>query len=456
MKNIFEKRLSLYEMLTAFSFCMDLIDEKIVGHHNKVAYISMEIGKNLGLSELKLKKLVASALIHDLGIFYVQKFSNTSLDVIVSDEKFNNSLYDLNFFNTFFNLDFEDSRIKNHAEIGYQLFKDKSPVSQIPEIIRYHHHSWNKKNDSETLMLSNILHLADRVAVLIEEDTPILTQRKRIIKIIKQNQDPYFFSEAVEKVINLVSQDFFLFNVNNLAYVKKILNDFFQTPIKLINDKEILKFSKLISHLVDYRSSFTATHSAGVASIAKHLSEYMNYSKKKQKKLEIAGHLHDMGKLVVPPNILNKTGKLTNDEWSIMKSHVYYTYHALSTSEKLKEIREWAAFHHEKLNGTGYPFHLTKDQLSFGSKIIGVADVFTAITEDRPYRKKFKYLKAIEILSKMAKNGELDSKLVNIIVDNFNEFNELREEIQVRNKNYFKEFNNKAKDIINSDSLNYY
>ena len=57
MKNMFEKRLSLYEMLTAFSFCMDLIDEKIVGHHNKVAYISMEIGKNLGLSELKLKKL---------------------------------------------------------------------------------------------------------------------------------------------------------------------------------------------------------------------------------------------------------------------------------------------------------------------------------------------------------------------------------------------------------------
>lgn len=65
-----------------------------------------------------------------------------------------------------------------------------------------------------------------------------------------------------------------------------------------------------------------------------------------------------MGKLVVPPHILNKADKLTNEEWGIMKSHVYYTYHALSTSENLKEIREWAAFYHEKLNGKGYPFHL--------------------------------------------------------------------------------------------------
>ena len=443
-------------MLKSFSYCMDLISKTIVGHHNKVAYISLEIGRRMDLSDLKLKKLVISALMHDLGIFYVQKFSNTSMDVIAADEKFNNSLYDLNFFKTFLNLDFDDSRIKNHAEIGYQLFKDKSPISEIPEIIRYHHHDWNENNDSEILILSNILHLADRIAVLIEENSPILTQRKRIKKIIRENQELYFFSEAVEKFINLVSQDFFWFNITNSNYIMKILDDFFQPPMKLINDEEILKFSKLIGHLVDFRSSFTATHSAGVAGISSHLSKYLNFSKKKQKKLKIAGYLHDMGKLVVPPDILNKAGKLTIDEWGIMKSHVYYTYHALSTSKNLKEIREWAAFHHEKLNGKGYPFHLKKEQLSLGPRIMGVADVFTAITEDRPYRKKFGYLKTTEILNEMAKNNELDSRLISIVLDNFNEFNELREEIQVKNRNYFKEFNTKAKNIVNSDNLNYY
>ena len=166
--------------------------------------------------------------------------------------------------------------------------------------------------------------------------------------------------------------------------------------------------------------------------------------------MKIAGYLHDIGKLVVPPQVLNKSDKLTNEEWNIMKTHTYYTYQALSTSPNLNTIREWASYHHEKLNGEGYPFHLNENQLSLGSKIMGVSDVFTAITEDRPYRSGMEYSKVKNILNDMALKNELDEELVGIVMDNFKEFNEIREEVQIKTKNNFNNFKKKTENILES------
>ncbi|HKL74436.1 MAG TPA: HD domain-containing phosphohydrolase [Halanaerobiales bacterium] len=422
MKKINEK-IGIYEILKSFSYSMDLISETVVGHHNKVAYISLELGKEMNLSNTQLKKLVISALIHDLGVFYLhQSFSDLSFD----------------------------SRRNQHAEIGYHLLKNNSPIADIPEIIRYHHHEWDKKNNDEIPRLSNILHLADRIAVLIKDDSPILSQKKRIIKIIKKNRKLRFCPEAVEKFIKLSIREDFWLNIISNTRIEKKLDDFFLPPSWLINYDEVLKISNLISHIIDFRSSFTATHSEGIAAISAHLSKYLNFNKKEQKKMKIAGYLHDIGKLVVPPAVLNKSGKLTNEEWNIMKTHTYYTYQALSTTENLNTIREWASYHHEKLNGKGYPFHLNKNQLSLGSKIMGVSDVFTAITEDRPYRKGMEYSKVKIILNEMAVENELDEELVGIVLDDFDEFNDIREEVQVKTKKYFNKFNRKAKNILDS------
>lgn len=422
MKKINEK-IGIYEILKSFSYSMDLISETVVGHHNKVAYISLELGKEMNLSNTQLKKLVISALIHDLGVFYLhQSFSDLSFD----------------------------SRSNQHAEIGYQLLKNNTPVSDIPEIIRYHHHEWDKNNNDEIPILSNILHLADRIAVLIRDDSPILSQKKRITKIIEKNRKTRFYPEAVEKFIKLSIREDFWLNIISNTRIEQKLDDFFHPPSWLVNYDEVLKISNLISHIIDFRSSFTATHSEGIAAISSHLSKYMNFSNKEQKKMRIAGYLHDIGKLVVPPSVLNKSGKLTNEEWNIMKTHTYYTYQALSTSENLNTIREWASYHHEKLNGEGYPFHLNKNQLSLGSKIMGVSDVFTAITEDRPYRKGMEYSKVKTILNDMAHKNELDDELVGIVIDNFKEFNDIREEVQIKTKNYFNKFNRKAKNILES------
>jgi HD-GYP domain-containing protein (c-di-GMP phosphodiesterase class II) len=137
--------------------------------------------------------------------------------------------------------------------------------------------------------------------------------------------------------------------------------------------------------------------------------------------MEITGNLHDLGKLIVPNSILEKQDKLTAEEFSVMKQHSYFTYVVLSTVRGLEEIAESAAFHHEKLDGSGYPFHLTYRKLNMLSRILGVADIFTALLEDRPYRAGMQMTEAMGIIKDMAEKGALDMKVVNVLEENLDD-----------------------------------
>ncbi|MGM0502148.1 MAG: HD-GYP domain-containing protein, partial [Bacillota bacterium] len=122
---------------------------------------------------------------------------------------------------------------------------------------------------------------------------------------------------------------------------------------------------------------------------------------------------------------------LTDEEYRIIRGHVFHSYHALDMLG-LDEIKDWAALHHERVDGTGYPFGLK--QLPLGSRMMAVADVFTAITEDRPYRAGMGKEKAFSVLESMAESNQLDDKIVDIILTNYKEFNSLRNDIQIRYK----------------------
>jgi HD-GYP domain-containing protein (c-di-GMP phosphodiesterase class II) len=140
---------------------------------------------------------------------------------------------------------------------------------------------------------------------------------------------------------------------------------------------------------------------------------------------------------------LNKKGKPTKKEWNILRSHTYYTYQALSTSPKLDKIRNMAAYHHEKLDGTGYPFQLDKKDLNLSERIMAVADIFTAITEDRPYRKGMKKNKVEKILTEMSLSNKIDKDIVATLLENYNEINQLRIEKQKNASDYYQDFREK-------------
>ena len=103
-----------------------------------------------------------------------------------------------------------------------------------------------------------------------------------------------------------------------------------------------------------------------------------------------------------------------------MKNHAGYTYSILSDVDDFEEIRDWAAFHHEKLNGKGYPFGKTADELNEPERIMACIDIYQALTEDRPYKKGLSHEKTCDILDDMAQKGFIDSTISNKIREFFN------------------------------------
>ena len=142
--------------------------------------------------------------------------------------------------------------------------------------------------------------------------------------------------------------------------------------------------------------------------------------------------IHDIGKLAVPREILEKPGKLTPEEFEVMRCHTFHTFTILETLPGLQTINEYGAFHHERLNGRGYPFHHNAENLSLGARIMAVADVFTAITENRPYRRGMKREDALDVLRTMARGGALDGNVVKLLTGNSRHISAVRGKSQAR------------------------
>ena len=124
----------------------------------------------------------------------------------------------------------------------------------------------------------------------------------------------------------------------------------------------------------------------------------------------MAGALHDIGKLFVDIEVLEKPGRLDEEEYKHIQSHAYETYRLLSKIEGFEDIRDWASYHHEKLNGKGYPFGLTEEEMSQEMRLLACLDIYQALTEDRPYKAGMSHGKTIGILYELAEKGDLDKK----------------------------------------------
>ena len=182
---------------------------------------------------------------------------------------------------------------------------------------------------------------------------------------------------------------------------------------------EVKELASFFAQIVDYKSPFTSTHSIGVAEDAERLSRYMGFDEETVQKMYLAGALHDIGKVAVGNEILEKPGRLTEDEFAVMKHHAAYTYYILSDIDDFDEIRDWAAFHHERLDGTGYPFGKTAVELNTQERMMACIDIYQALTESRPYKQGMSHEKACEILWDMAKKGWLDEVIVKQVEDCF-------------------------------------
>ncbi|WP_294406814.1 HD-GYP domain-containing protein [uncultured Clostridium sp.] len=171
---------------------------------------------------------------------------------------------------------------------------------------------------------------------------------------------------------------------------------------------------------LDAKDMYTAGHSTRVGDMSYKLGECLKLDPLKLQMLHIAAHLHDIGKIGIPDNILNKHGKLTDNEWEIMKNHCTIGYNILSKSKSLSYIVQIVLHHHERYDGHGYPLHKKGSDIPYESRIIAVCDSIDAMKSKRPY-KNF-VMNDIQCRNELIRNSSImyDPEVVNCVLINWN------------------------------------
>ncbi|BDU51089.1 HD-GYP domain-containing protein [Haliovirga abyssi] len=209
-------------------------------------------------------------------------------------------------------------------------------------------------------------------------------------KFVKQALSKKTQQEALKVVENLIS-DIRMGNVNSKEIktaVEGIVDDILENEDSALNLLNIKDFD-----------DYTYTHSVNVSTISILIAKEAELSKKDIIDIGIGGLLHDLGKTKIPLEVLNKSSKLTDEEFEIMKQHPVYTYLLLKDRKDISDIAKYiAAEHHEKFDGTGYPKKLKGEQINYFARIVAIADVYDALTTDRVYRKAMLPYDAMKII----------------------------------------------------------
>jgi HD-GYP domain-containing protein (c-di-GMP phosphodiesterase class II) len=380
----------------------------MANHHKKVAYLAFRLADQMNLPADQQKDIFLTALIHDIGALSKKE----RLEIIEN----------------------EPIDVNNHAFKGARLLDGFKPMQKIASIIKFHHLPWNNGKGmiymgEDVPYASHVIHVADRVCARIKPEKNILAQVPEILNAIDKGKDCIYEPNMVNSIFEMSRKEYLWFDLASGSPTEKLSGINMSDTVVLEID-DIIDLASIFSNIIDFRSEFTARHSAGVAAAAEKLALITGFSPTECKMMRIAGYLHDLGKIAIDNAILDKPGKLDEDEFNQIRLHTYYTYHLLDLIPEFKTIKTWAAYHHEKLNGSGYPFHLRDDSLPLGSRIMAVADIFTALTENRPYRKGMDSDSVIHVLNDMAANGLTDGKVTRLLIDNFQKINSLREHAQ--------------------------
>lgn len=389
---------SLYDIVLCLSNAVDLIDPKLNYHHQRVAYMAYRLAEQLRLPPEECRRLLMQGLLHDIGSLTLQE----RLDM---HER-------------------EMPSIHSHAFRSARLLSQCKTLRPLAEAVRYHHIPWNhgagdRVNGHPVPPAAHLLHLADRVCVMTSTGGNILARADEIMQQIHRDEDTVFEPSLVRALEAVSVKEYIwleLTGVDPLRHLPDAARNFSSVDLD-----GALDISRIFSHVIDFRSHFTATHSAGVAKTAERLAQLACLSENECEMMLIAGYLHDLGKLAIRDTVLEKSGKLNMQEFSAIRSHTFHTYQLLRTIHGFETINQWASFHHERLNGTGYPFHLSAPDIPFGSRIMAVADVFTAVAENRPYRPGMKREEILGVLRGMVNSGALCPHVTGLLSSHIDE-----------------------------------
>ncbi len=392
-------QVQITDLIEGISRALDSMTTDLANHHRRTAIIALRLAEKQAFSPLTCRYIRNAALLHDIGALLLRR------DITINDIEKN--LY-------------------QHAVAGWLLLSNCKISAPIANMVLYHHTPWYQhtgmpQDRHEDLRHGALLNLADTVDVLLRKHKDYLT----VLRIVRNMPKDTFVQEDVDALSDIFHQQDFM-EYFQRGFPKP------QTPLaqRMLNTEEIVEFSSIFSYVIDSRSPSTATHTVGVAEQSRALYVLSGASEDAINDLYVAGLLHDIGKIGVPVELIEKNGKLTNDEYNIVQQHASISRQILVPIPGLEKVGFWASAHHERLDGKGYPNGFSANELPLEARVIAVADILTALTEDRPYRKGLLPQKALQILISMVDNGAIDGDLVSLVHDNLDYLEERRRSAQ--------------------------
>lgn len=396
-------------LLSAFSFALDCVEAELIhvtsNHGKRVAYMSVCMAEKMGVSDDALRDLAACALLHDNALtqyineeFY-SDISNIDTLKVSSD-------------------DITPRQLGMHCIYGEKNLEKYPFKTGVKDVILYHHEEADgsgpfEKKWTEVPLFARIIHFSDMLDAFCKAQKFDEDVFNKAVHFIEKNKDKRFDSEVTKMFFDAFDKDEF----SRLG--DEHIEEYFWEKVpceKSFYSFNVLKdLADLFAKIIDYKSEFTSRHSLGVARTASKISEIMGYDKVICDKMYLAGALHDVGKIAIGNEILEKPARLTDEEFAKMKNHAGYTYMILSKVDGFEEIRDIAAFHHERLDGSGYPFGKRADELTTLQRIMACADIYQALTEKRPYKDGMDHDKACEILKDMADKNWIDKNITEVI-----------------------------------------
>jgi len=396
-------RIDLNEVVLALSDALDLVGSHVVQHGKRVAFMATECGRSLALEEIERNDLLLAAVLHDCG---------------VSSTRLHRRLLDAS-------LSFEDAR--GHAEAGAKLLGRFEPLSRVAEIVRLHHTPWDSPErlgtEPRTALLANLVFLADRVDALLQahRDVDPLLRTDEIRRWVCARSGSAFAEEAVGAFLAASAAEAFWLTLEPHHLERALREELRVERRRTMPASGLMDLALVFAEIVDAKSPFTAAHSVAVARLTALLGRLAGLDETTCARMRIAGLLHDLGKLRVPDEVLEKAAPLDVGELAAIERHAFETFQILRRVEPLREIAAWAGYHHEVLSGRGYPFHRRGEEIPLPARLLAIADVFQALAQRRPYRGPLGAGEILGHLRRFVDSGKLDPRGVELVAANLEE-----------------------------------
>ena len=387
-------RADLRHLICTLSDALDLVGVDDVGHGKRVGVMAAECGRRAGLAPEEVTFLFDLGMLHDIGVSSTQAHHHIITTFAAPDAQ-------------------------AHCDAGAALLASFQPLASLAPAVKRHHTPWTRLMEEGTeaalAWQANLVFLVDRVdalSITYHAQGSILLHAPEVRERIRQHSGTDFNPLLVDLFLETSDSEAFW-----LMLEPRPMDDFIQEVHSrrlgyTASMGDLRQLAEIFSRIVDAKSPFTAEHSLGVAELSRFLAQKMHLDESSQRSVEIAGLLHDVGKLRVPDEILDKPGGLNWRERQVINTHSFETYQILRHLHGFEEIAQWAAHHHEAPGGGGYPFHLDANLLPLEARILRIADIFQAMVQDRPYRKGLDQAQALAFMTDLAARGLAEPEIV--------------------------------------------